>query len=339
MVFDAGNCIEIFVAQAQHNIKGGAVRDLCPSSGAKCRILLRIFDVWTFFILTLFGSCFTVIIFMNRDFVFTTMMWTISMFLQQGICIIIKLSEANKVIRLRVFITYVVILIWLFNAFFVGSMFGGEFYSLFTSNRVPTNLPSNMQELVKAKEIPIYSFLTTHIVVDENRKVSSLKELAIPSMLNAKGYSPEFRRMLNDLKARIEWSMGNKFEHALRLSLDKVIGKPRHSIFAIIDPSDILEQMEDFLGLFRQYCIISSSEGRLGSLMLPWVTPRNPFGVIFEEYLGYLTEAGISDMWEKNYQKFMTVNGVLRYHRNRTRSPRKELYKLFPKSCFWKERK
>ncbi|OXA54648.1 hypothetical protein Fcan01_11506 [Folsomia candida] len=267
--------------------------------------LLRIFDVWTFFILTLFGSCFTVLIFMNRDFVFAPMMWAISIFLQQGTCIIIKLSEANKAIRLRVFITYVVILIWLFNAFFVGSIFGGEFYSLFTSNRVPNNIPSNMQELVRAKEIPIYSFLTTHIVVDENRKVSSLKELTIPSMLNAKGYSPEFRIMLNDLKARVEWSMGNKFEAALRFSLDK-------------------------------YFIISSSEGRLGSLMLPWVTPRNPFGVIFEEYLGYLTEAGITDMWEKNYQKFMTVDGVSLYHRHRVEQgvPEKNYTNYFQKVVF-----
>ncbi|OXA40871.1 hypothetical protein Fcan01_24209 [Folsomia candida] len=162
-------------------------------------------------------------------------------------------ADAKKFIRLRV-ITYVVIVIWLFNAILVASMFGGEFYSLFTSNRVPTNLPK-----------------------DADEKVSSLKELTIPSMLNATGYSPEFRKMLNDLKARTGWSMGNKFETALRLSLDKAIDKPRPLIFA--------------------------------------VTPRNPFGIIFEEYLGYLTEAGISDMWGKNYKKFMSVEGVLEWNK------------------------
>ncbi|OXA39670.1 hypothetical protein Fcan01_25487 [Folsomia candida] len=168
--------------------------------------LLKIFDALSFSILFIFGSCSSLLIFKNKKFIFAPVMWTVSIFLQQSTAIVIKPGEA-RVTRLRVFMAYFIVSIWLFNAFFVGSIFSGEFVSLFTSKRVP-QVPRNLAEVVQAEELPMISFATTTNRYENNREVSSIKETIIPEMLRLTRYPSVFRKMLNDLKLRVEW-LGN----------------------------------------------------------------------------------------------------------------------------------
>ncbi|OXA54287.1 hypothetical protein Fcan01_11725 [Folsomia candida] len=177
--------------------------------------LLMIFDILSVSLLTFFGGCSSLIIFNDRKFVFSPVMWTISMFLQQGTNIVIKAGEAITFSRLRVFMTYCIVVIWLFNSFFVGSMFGGEFFSLFSSNKVP-QIPSNLKELTQAKDVPVISFSATFDVgADGNYTYcSTIKDTTIPQMTERVGYSPQFRKVLNDLKEKVDWVQLNLFDYA-----------------------------------------------------------------------------------------------------------------------------
>lgn len=82
----------------------------------------------------------------------------------------------------------------------------------------------------------------------------------------------------------------------------------------MIDPSFIHTNLETCFGVFKHYFIIYNNEEHLDTDLVPWVTSRTPFGVIFEKNIGYLTEAGISDNWRKNFQVFLFLDVVTLYH-------------------------
>ncbi|OXA49758.1 hypothetical protein Fcan01_15349 [Folsomia candida] len=279
--------------------------------------LLKIFDVLSFSILIFFGVCSSLIIFMNKKFVFAPVMWTISIFLQQGTNLVIKSGEA-KATRVRVSMTYLVIIIWLFNSFFVGSIFSGEFFCLFTSNRLP-QLPKNLGELVQAKNIEMLTMSTTAGETDEG--VSSLKETVIPQILEGYNHSQEFTQRLSDLKVKVKWFRNlNNFVLARwassnkPLPINQTISQP--SIFVLVDASFVLQEVESCFGVFKKYFIISNDEESFGTVLLPWVTTRSPFGVIFEEHMGYLTASGVYDNWGKNYQRFTFLQEVAAFHKS-----------------------
>ncbi|OXA47829.1 hypothetical protein Fcan01_17373 [Folsomia candida] len=270
--------------------------------------MLKIFDVLSFSILIFLGGCSSLVIYKNRTFVFVPFMWTISIFLQQGTNIVVKPVEA-KVTRLRVFMAYGIFLIWLFNAFYVGSIFSGEFFSLFTTNRVP-QLPNNLKELLESKHFPIISFSDISVEYydrKKNTKVSYVKEVMVPQMFHGGEYAPGYRKMLNDLKEKVEWLDGlNQFRFARGASLNKEFyfnqTKNRPSIFAVIDPPSKHQVLEKSFGVFKKYFIIYNNEEYLDAMLMPWVTSRNPFGEKFENNIGYLAEAGMLDYWEKTFQ-------------------------------------
>ncbi|OXA46072.1 hypothetical protein Fcan01_19151 [Folsomia candida] len=277
---------------------------------------LKIFDILSVSILIIMGCCSSLIIFKNKKFVHAPVAWTVSIFLQQATHIVIKPGEA-KVTRLRVFMNYLIVLIWLFNGFFVGSMFSGEFFSLFTSNRVPP-LPHSLKELVLAKDIPMYSLSRT--VTNNKIKVSTVKDIIIPEMLGVGIFPPEFHKILTNLKEKVEWLENeNQLTIARWLSVDTLYHANiseivRPSVFALIDRSFFLQRMDSCFGVFRKYFIISNNEENLDTQILPWTTSRNPFGVKFEHNVGYLTEAGVLDYWEKNYQIFRFLQEVRLFH-------------------------
>ncbi|OXA41059.1 hypothetical protein Fcan01_24345 [Folsomia candida] len=279
--------------------------------------MLNIFDVLSLSILIILGSASSLIILKNRKFVFAPIAWTVSIFLQQATSFVIKPGEA-KVTRFHVFVTYCVVLFWLFNAFFVGSMFSGEFFSLFTSNRIP-QLPRNLKELVLATDIPMFSWSTTFIMHENNREVSTLKENLITQMLEGAEYPQEYRRMLYSLKEKVVWCGElNLFRAARSASLNiPYFGnytQGRYSIFALIDPSFVHQIMERCFGVFRKYFIISNTEEHLDTALLPWITYRTSFGARFEVDVGYLTEAGITEYWENNFQIYRFLDFVKSSH-------------------------
>ncbi|OXA39277.1 O-antigen biosynthesis glycosyltransferase WbnK [Folsomia candida] len=289
--------------------------------------LLKIFDFLSCSILIFLGGCSSLIMNKSKEFVFAPCMWTISIFLQQGTNILIKKEEV-KVIRFRIFLTYCIILIWLFNAFTVGSIFSGEFFSLFASNRIPP-LPKTLKELVQASEIPIFSFssaINKDVTGPGNpTDVSTIKEFIIPGMLKKRAKrSPEYVQILKNLIAKVMWlGNSNSFGFALSLSLNKPLPSnkmPRPTIFAAIDGELILQNMEAFFGMFKKYFIVhNAKEEDLDAEILPWVTGRTPFGKIFEENIGFLAESGILHYWGKNFQKFNFLNEIKVLHDFRAR--------------------
>ncbi|OXA40772.1 hypothetical protein Fcan01_24532 [Folsomia candida] len=282
--------------------------------------LLKIFDFLSCSILIFLGGCSSLIIFKSKDFVYAPFMWTVSIFLQQGTNIVIKTEEV-KVVRFRVFITYYIILIWLFNAFTVGSIFSGEFFCLFASNRI-SPLPKTLKELVQAEGIPIFSFSST---INQNvtghgspTDVSTIKEIMIPGMLKHAKHSPDYLLILKNIIARVVWlGNSNSFGFALSVSLNKPLPSnkmPRPTVFAVIDRQLILQNLEAFFGIFKKYFIVHNPEEPLDVEILPWVTARTPFGEIFEENIGFLTESGILEYWGKNFQRFNFLEEVKVLH-------------------------
>lgn len=302
--------------------------------------LIRIFDVLSFSILILFGGCFSLIIFKNHKFVFAPAMWTVSIFLLQGTNFVIKPMEAIKITRFRVFMTYWIILIWLFNAFYVGSIFSGEFFSFFTSNRVP-QVPQNLKDLARTKDIPIVSCATTFTRHENNFvEISSVKENIIPQLLAVEEHSTEFRKTLHQLKKRIQWVKGlNVYSFARWASLNGRLNSNQTqnippSIIAVIDYSDTHKILETSFGVFKKYFIISNHEEILYTEHMPWVTSRNPFGVIFEENIFYMSEAGVLAYWGKNFQRHQFLNEVKYFYKEQVKQkfPEKNYTNYFQKA-------
>ncbi|OXA36912.1 hypothetical protein Fcan01_28341 [Folsomia candida] len=167
------------------------------------------------------------------------------MFLQQGTNIVIKPVQAKNN-RVSLFLTYCIILIWLFNAFFVGSIFGGEFFAIFTSNRVP-QVPQNLKELVQGTNIPISSFGRT-ITAQDGSAISTLKENIDSQLLERPEYSSELRKFLSALKHKIDWVYPrNIFEYARSMSINVNRSVTRPNIFAVVDTTSDLQLFESCL--------------------------------------------------------------------------------------------
>lgn len=82
----------------------------------------------------------------------------------------------------------------------------------------------------------------------------------------------------------------------------------------MVDHSFMHRILETSFGVFKKYFITYNHKDILDTEYLPWVTSRAPFGVIFEQNLAYLTEAGIVDNWRQDYQIYLFLDGVKEYH-------------------------
>lgn len=278
----------------------------------------NIFNALTCSILILLGLLSSFVIYLNKEFVFAPVIWTISVFLQQGTQFEITPEKNPKATKLRVFLTYCVISIWLFNAFTVAGMFSGEFFSLFTTNMVP-DLPRSLEELLAAQEVQILS--TSTIYLTDNFTASCLiKEVTIPRMLNTSGYSQSFLNILLGIKKRVKWIRDSAFNlaHNISLNLPVTIYKSgeieRPKVFAMIGYSPLLHDFETSMGIFKKYFIKPLGDGILEIINIPWLTYRNHFGGILKDNLGYLVQSGVYDYWNVNYRMWYYLNDLKVYH-------------------------
>ncbi|OXA43203.1 hypothetical protein Fcan01_22169 [Folsomia candida] len=283
--------------------------------------MLNIFDILTSSLLLLLGSLLSLFIFLNKKFVFVPVMWTVSMFLQQSTNVLIK-PEKYKVTKLRVLVTHLIIFVWLINAFIAGSMFSGEFYSIFTSNRTP-ELPRSLAELITSRSVKVNSFSGFFSADKNNDRVSCIKGSVLEQMKNAPGYSPRFYKLITGLQSKLIYRKDhNIFGMAYCFSLNKPFYLTNtttydlgdNSVFAVVDPSEMVKKFETFLRVFKKYFIIPNNEANLDTNQVPWVTWRTLFGAHFETNLGYLVESGVLNYWETNRGLLRYINEIKRYH-------------------------
>ncbi|OXA46227.1 hypothetical protein Fcan01_19203 [Folsomia candida] len=291
--------------------------------------LIEIFDLAGISVLIGFGVCCSVIINASEKYLFTPGMWAISIFLQQGTKVKIK----NNTKKLRVFMASSIISIWVFSSFIMSGMFGGEFFSIFTTNIIP-QLPRNLKELSVTKEdVPIFTFSSS---AENNTNVSIVSGTMIPELLNTSGYSETFRKMLRNLAAKIQLIENDNFAAAHNLSVDQTLYfnetrklDERPNIFAMMDHPDYMHDFHVSLGIFKKYFIISGKEeDTIDTFRIPWITHGNRFGLILEENLQYMVEAGMIMNWENNYYAWILLKNI-RDHHDRSGSAGKNFTNYF----------
>lgn len=260
---------------------------------------LNTFDSLTCSVLFLLGSCVSLVLFKNKKFVSAPLMWTVSIFLQQGTNIFIQ-PKKDRVTKLRDFVTYFIIVVWLFNAFIVGSMFSGEFYSIFTSNRVP-KVPTNFGDLLSSKNIDIFTASSTIKEDNNHEMVSYIMEMFLGQRL-----STRFQNLVSGTKTNVKF-VGSLNKFSVAYILD-------HKIFAVVDTVDDIQEFDTLFGVFKKYFIIPNKEANLGTTQLPSITSRTMFGVNYEENLGYLVESGVLDYWRRNYSLLKLLLSIKVHH-------------------------
>ncbi|OXA41353.1 hypothetical protein Fcan01_23623 [Folsomia candida] len=285
---------------------------------------LNILDALVFPLLIFFGGCFSLILYVNKTFVFAPFLWTVRMFLQQGVDIIIDPEKGGKVSKLRIFSAHLIISLWLFTAFIMSGMFGGEFFSICSTHSLPP-FSKNLKQLSLTENIPIYTFtisLFKNESMNKSRLTSSLRDVIIPQKLDTDGYSPSYLKLLEDISTKIKWYRSTAFYLAKTAALRGVLyinETHKHWIpktFAVMDVDRYLNWFEISLGIFRKHFIISNSDANFDTDHEPWYVSRNLFGVILEENLAYLEQSGVIGMWENNYGDSQFLIDVKRQHKN-----------------------
>ncbi|OXA55847.1 hypothetical protein Fcan01_08770 [Folsomia candida] len=180
-------------------------------------------------------------------------------------------------------------------------------------------LPRNLKELSVAKDIPIFTISSAS---ENNTNVSIVSGTMIPELLSTSGYSKTFLQMLRNLLAKIQLIENDNFAAAHNLSQNQPLYlngtrklQIRPSIFAMIDHPTYMRDFHVSMGIFKKYFIISRNfEDPIETFRIPWITHRNTFGLILEENLQYMVEAGMIMNRENNYYAWILLKNIKDHH-------------------------